>query len=59
MLVEVHYKMQEKKKKIDAAGTKFLFCFVSRLYVSEFNSISVSSATLAVWFGWRVGEEEE
>lgn len=25
MLVWVHYKMQEKTKKIDAAGTKFLF----------------------------------
>lgn len=56
MLVWVHYKMQEKIKKKNRCGRdKVSFCFVSWLYVSGFNSISVSSATLTMWFGWKVG----
>lgn len=47
--------MQEKKKKIDAAGTKFV---LYPGFMSEY-LIRVSPATLAVWFGWRVGRKNE
>lgn len=45
MLVWVHYKMQEKKKKIDAAGTKFLFVLCPG-FMSE--DLTPSPATLAM-----------
>lgn len=57
MLVWVHYKMQEKKKKIDAAGTNFLFVLYPG-FMSE-DLVSVSPAILAMWFGWRVGRKNE
>lgn len=40
-----------KKEKNRCGREKVSFCFVSRLYVSEFNSISVSSAGLVGGWG--------
>lgn len=47
--------MQEKdKNRCGRDKVSFCFCFVSRSHVNEFNSISFTSATLAMPLVWRV-----
>lgn len=36
-------------------NVSFSFCFVARLHVNEFNSLSFTSASLAMLLVWRVG----